>query len=280
MGQPIDHHFIPRFFLRPWCGEDGKLTCFAMKHGRLCVDRYTPAQVAKQAYLYSLHGVSPEQAQLIETDILRPIDNAAAPIQKVLLNTTVVNLTAKQREDWGRFMLSLRARTPHIITTFREKGRQTIIDEFMRNPTEFEAIKGSLPHATLLDLVQEKASTLVDNFGLTNVFPQFLLESEILPNFLSLNWHVSDFERNRHRLLLADNPVFIHGHKDDVWLWAVPISPSRVFVAANRPLNGLREPVKEANISAIRQSISYIYAGGPEGRRFIERNWSPASLNA
>ena len=278
MAQPIDHHFIPRFFLRPWCGDDGRLTCFAIKHGRLCIDSYTPAQVAKQPYLYSLHGVSPEQAQVIETDILRPIDDAAAPIHKILFDRSILNLTAKQREAWGRFIISLRARTPQIITTIRAKGRQTIIDEFMRNPEEFEAIKGSLPHASLVDLIQEKAPALVDNFGLTNVFPQVLLESEILPHFLALNWQVLDFRRDRYRLFLSDNPVFIHGHKDDVWLWVLPISPSRAFVAANRPLNELRDPVKEANISAIRQSISYIYACSSKGHRFIERNWSPASL--
>lgn len=276
MSQPIDHHFIPRFFLRPWCGNDGRLTCFAIRHGRLCINRYTPAQVAKQAYLYSLHGVSPEQAQVIETSVLRPIDDAAAPIHKLLLGTTSPNLTAKQREAWGRFMLSLRARTPQIIATFRDKGRQTIIDEFLRNPDEFEAIKGSLPHTSLLEVVQEFAPNLIDNFGLAKVFPQALLESDILPLFLALNWHVLDFKRERHSLLLADNPVFIYGHNDDVWLWVLPISPSRAFVATNRQLNKLREPVKEVNLSAIRQSITYIYANGSEAQCFIERNWSPA----
>ena len=279
MGKPIDHHYIPRFFLRPWCGTDGKLTCFSMKHERLCVDRYTPAQVAKQAYLYSLQGVSAEQAQVIETDILSPIDDAAAPIHKILLNDTTLNLTNKQREEWGRFLLSLRARTPQIITTFREKGRQNIIDEFLRNPEEFEAIKGTLPHASLLDLVNEKLPALVDNFGLANVFPQVLLESEILPHFLALNWHVLDFSRECYRLLLADNPVFIHGNKDDVWLWVLPISPTRAFIAANRPLNKLRDPVKEANASALRQSATYIYADGDEAQRFVERNWKTSPIN-
>lgn len=273
MGQPIDHHYIPRFFLRPWCGADGKLTCYSVKHARLCVDRYTPAQVAKQAYLYSLQGVSDEQAQIIETDILRPIDDAAAPIHKLLLNDSSPNLSARQREEWGRFLRSLRARTPHIITTFREKGRQTMIEEFLRDPEEFEAIKGTLPHASLLALVNEKLPSLVENFGLANVFPQVLLESEILPRFLSLDWQVLDFRSQRYRLLLADNPVFIHGHKDDAWLWVLPIGPTRAFVAANRPLNTLRDPVKEANVSAIRQSITYIYADGKEAQRFVERNW-------
>lgn len=231
--------------------------------------------MAKQAYLYSLQGVSGEQAQIIETDILRPIDDAAAPIHKLLLNDTSPDLSARQREEWGRFLLSLKARTPHIITTFREKGRQTIIDEFLRDPEEFEVIKGTLPHASLLSFVNEKLPTLVDNFGLANVFPQVLLECEILPQFLSLDWQVLDFRRQRYRLLLADNPVFIHGHKDNAWLWVLPIGPRRAFVAANRPLNTLRDPVKEANVSAIRQSITYIYADGKEAQRFVERNWTP-----
>lgn len=279
MGQPIDHHFIPRFFLRPWCDADGKLTCYSVKHGRLCVDRYTPAQVAKQAYLYSLHGVSDEQAQIIETDILRPIDDAAAPIHKLLLNDPTPTLSSRQREDWGRFLLSLRARTPQIITTLRKNGRQTIIDEFLRSPEEFEAIKGTLPHASLLDLVTEKLPTLVDNFGLANVFPQVLLESEILPDFLTLHWQVLDFRCGRYRLLLADNPVFISGHKDRGWLWVLPISPTRAFIAANRPLNVLGNLVKEANVSAVRQSNSYIYADSEEAQRFVERNWKPSAMH-
>jgi len=275
MGLPIDHHFIPRFFLRPWRGDGGRLTCFSIKNGHLCIDRYTPTQVAKQAYLYSLYGVSPEQAQVIETDILRPIDDAAAPIHKLFVDNTAPKLTDKQREDWGRFVLSLRARTPQIITSFREKGRQTIIDKFLRNPEEFDAIKGSLPHASLLELVQERVPALIENFGLANVFPQVLLESEILPHLLALDWHVLDFARNRYRLLLADNPVFIYGHKYDAWMWALPISPTRVFIAINRPLNNLRDPVKEANVSAIRQSRAYIYASGSEALPFIKKHWSP-----
>jgi Protein of unknown function (DUF4238) len=278
MSDPKKHHFIPEAFLEPWC-SGGRLTCFAIKHGHLCIDRYSPAQVARQPCLYSLHGVSPGQAQSIETKLLQSIDNAAALVHKMWLNDTHPKLTVKQREDWGRFVLSLRVRTPHMINVLREKGREAVMDDFLRNPDEFEAIKGSLHHSSLPDLVQEKAQVLVDNFGLTNVFPQLLLESEILPDFLSLYWQALEFRRNRYSLLLADNPVFIHGHKNDGWLWALPISPSRVFVAASRPLNRRRDPVKEANISSIRQATTYIYASGSEAQRFIERNWTPAPLN-
>jgi hypothetical protein len=165
-----------------------------------------------------------------------------------------------------------------MVGIIRAQGKATIIDEFLRNPEEFEAIRGTIPHASLLDLVNELSPALVENFGLCHVFPQLAHDSGVLPDLLKLRWHVIDLTHERHCLLLADNPVFVYGHKDRAWLWALPISPRRVFVATNRPVNYSRRMAIHANESAVRQSEQFIYATDSTAEKFIRRRWKISPL--
>jgi len=68
MSEPIDHHFVPVFYLNRWAGPDGKIAVYAEKGSRVVVSRLRPRSTGFEPELYSLSAVDDSKRQTIEKD--------------------------------------------------------------------------------------------------------------------------------------------------------------------------------------------------------------------
>ena len=160
------HHIVPRFLLRAWSdgASDGMFQEFRLDVKGLPTTRRMPKATAYQDNLYAFTKpvVAGMSRQAIETDLLRHIDNYAAPVRVKMEKHGLKSLSITERQDWVRFLMSLRAEllladNPCIFTG--DIDAPELIVALPISPTKaFFATRGDLAAAKLR---QQSPSTLV-----------------------------------------------------------------------------------------------------------------------
>jgi len=77
MNAPIDHHFIPAFYLSQWAGQNGKLRAYTIKHHKLINRAVGPKSTGYEPHLYSFPELPPDSAQFIEEKFFMYADQTA-----------------------------------------------------------------------------------------------------------------------------------------------------------------------------------------------------------
>ena len=122
---PSDHHYIPKFYTKRWCApDDGQAERFTMEAGRLIDRRVHPERVGKQRDLYSIPGMPPGQAQILESEFFKKVDDVAAKVLARFTTDTVNNLSPMDRKNWCIFLYSLYHRTPHSLAAIKIAGEK------------------------------------------------------------------------------------------------------------------------------------------------------------
>lgn len=210
----IQHHFVPRFLLEEWTGQDKKLGVFKrLPNGMLKFDRRSPKAVAKIEHLYSVRAAASKPDVFIEKDIMGPhLDDIAAPIHQQLLAAGVESLSEEQRFIWSRFLVAGMFRQPFMVKHFREMGRQRVL-----------ATRGE--EAASEPMAMDEG---LKEFVLAIGSPKYNLRMR------SANWWIADVPRGRWDALIADLPFLYFGdffYSD--FGFVTPISPKRYFICAS-----------------------------------------------
>jgi hypothetical protein len=82
---PRDHHFIPAFYLKQWCGTDKKLCEFSRPQGKLYAKRVGPDATGYQTDLYAFPELPAEMAQHLERVFFDVIPNDTIPLSSGFL---------------------------------------------------------------------------------------------------------------------------------------------------------------------------------------------------
>ena len=276
----MDHHFVPKFLLRAWSNgaSDGMLQEFRLDLEGLPTMRRAPTATAFQDNLYAL--TKPEVAgmsqQAIETDLMSLIDNYAAPVRVRMEQHGLKNLSITERQDWVRFLMSLRVRQPDIVSQIRAEGAHNLRQNLLDAPEQYEALAEEDDAPTLEEWVEQHYPGLVENFGLS-CMPKLVDNREVGTKILYLRWWLWDFSNAKHELLLADNPcIFTGGIDAPELIIALPISPTKAFLATRGDLTAakLRQQspstlVVHLNESSVLQAGARIYARTDAPKQFI-----------
>ena len=218
------HHFVPQFLLRAWSEgtSDGMFQEFRLDLEGLPTMRRVPKATAYQNNLYALTKpvVAGMSQQAVETDLLRHIDNYAAPVRVKMEQHGLKSLSITERQDWVRFLMSLRVRQPNIVSKLRTEGTHNLRQSLLNDPEQYEALAEEDDAPTLEEWVEEYFPGLIENFGLS-YFPKLVDNREVGTKILHLRWWLWDFSNANHELLLADNPCIF-----TVDIVALPISPN------------------------------------------------------
>lgn len=114
------HHYVPKFYLKQWVGEDGRLCEFSRPYkpqdGHLA-PRRPPVKARWVApdgtgYLRGLNTFArlrPELADMLERRFFKTVDNDAAVLLEKL-NRDCVDFTT--RSEWSRFLMAQMHRSP------------------------------------------------------------------------------------------------------------------------------------------------------------------------
>src|SRR5260370_27643245 len=79
MSEPINHHYLPVFYLRQWCNAAGKVMRYYRPHRNVVASPITPENTGYEPSLYSLDRYQPEHRQAIDKQFFCPIVDEPAP---------------------------------------------------------------------------------------------------------------------------------------------------------------------------------------------------------
>ena len=231
MSIPLDHHYLPVFYLKRWAdADDGQVVEYHRPHKRVVTRRRYPTQTGKARGLYSLPGFNePELQQQVELRLMGPVDDAAAKALSLIEQRAP--LDAEMRDGWARFVMSLLHRSPERMRYFGEKIRGADFDltPEIRAAYELQRGEGDPGVEDYLPLLPDHAFTqaraiLINRLINSKPIGQVLVEME---------WSLIRLDGGRHGLLTSDDPVMMsNGLNHERSFIMLPISPSTIFIAA------------------------------------------------
>src|SRR5688572_15150668 len=103
MNEPIDHHYLPIFYLTRWAGIDRCVCRFSRPYGKeVKAKRVVPRGTGFEPRLYEARGLSPDRAQAMEKDFMSKLDTMAAEALELLESgLPEKDWTSRHRSSWS-----------------------------------------------------------------------------------------------------------------------------------------------------------------------------------
>jgi hypothetical protein len=280
MSVPIDHHFIPAFYLNQWAGQNGKLIEYAIKNRKLVAKPIGPRGTGFESNLYSFPELPAADAQFIEAEFFRYADQTAALALDIHLGKSARPWTNELLSAWSRFIIAIHTRHPDAMPELRAAAARIWNAGDEACQAEYERIRkpGDPPtfdeHIALIDpLIPVKARVNL----IIRVFDNYIVGGQLN----GMKWHTIDLSASSNKLLLSDRPVQFHKLKDRNGFVSIPISPTKLFVAVNdaaalshvrrtRP----RDIVREVNLFTVSRARRFVWACDESAQQFVANRMS------
>lgn len=206
MSEPINHHYLPVFYLRHWCDTSGRLIRFHRPYTKVVASEISPRATAYEPFLYSLEGFPEQIKQDIEKQFFSAIvDEPASRTMKVLIDRDKAKLTPELRTAWGRFLMAIRLRTPEMLDKIAEVGLINLKENLACDPEGYQANKRATDPPTAIEWLQKHRPEILDNIG--KLFLPRLIESEKIGDMLiNMRWATLDLSTSQYNLLTSDRP--------------------------------------------------------------------------
>lgn len=277
-GPPNKHHFVPEFLLKRWKGPDGSICrYFRNAVGEIDCKPASPGGMGYGQGLYSTEGLRPEHKQQVETLFMQPLDTEADRVHQRLLDGEVGALSDEQRCRWAGLIMSLWFRTPGEVAGIRA-AVEALYDS---------GIGRSLPGS---DELIELPDTVRNELAM-QVMMRAIDDGDRGRELINMHWDVIEIDRSRE-FFISDSPLsqpssFARLGAPASYI-AMPISPTKLFIAANSPtLSGAmrklpqRELVARQNRAAVGQAEHFVGATSRAADKFIRATFGttePVSL--
>lgn len=284
----MKNHYNPQFLLGGWAEKsvDGKVQIFRLDIKGIPTSRRTPKFTGFENDLYALSKsvVAGMEKHTVEKKILSHIDHQASLVRNKLESIGLSSLTTKNLWDWVYFLMSLRLRQPQMIQKLTEEASTALKESLSTEPAEYETLAQEGDPQTLEEWTEKSFPGLVENFGLS-FFHELVGNPKIANKIMKMKWWICDFTGLKNELLIADDPcIFTKGIDDPNLIIALPISPTKAFLATQSkemaaliPRQDPNNLVIRLNESSLNQARIRIYARNKSPERFIHnrlRKWS------
>jgi hypothetical protein len=233
------HHFVPQFLLRRWA-TNGRFVAYYFETAASRVIENSKAAVASACQIADLNtffGVHISQRDFPETGFFTPIvDTPAATALQVMLARGVRALTASQRLDWARLIVSLAVRTPETLRDMGPKETKkafALVEATAKGPPDAERRVSAM--------IQQGMPTLERNFPL-NIAMDLSTDPDKLAAVDRMTWWIRRLPYAA--ILIGDRPLLTFPRaphpcgiplNDPSCLIVLPIAPNAVFFASANP---------------------------------------------
>ena len=278
---PIDHHYIPKFYTKQWCGSgDPRVERFTVEAGRLIDRRVYPEQVGKKKHLYSIPGMPDGQGQILESNFFKKVDDVAAQVIARFTADPVSKISPIDRKNWCIFLYSLFHRTPHSLAAVKIAGEKAWRESI---PEVVEQLRQDDGERNLDELERQ----LVDG-GVTEAerltllgLPRLTANPNVIGFLLRMHWRVYTFPNSEREFLLSDNPVVqSDGIDQEEGHIAMPLTPRKLLVmtrdaAFQNTIAHIRpaDLVRSVNTWIVESARHFVVARDLSQKRFIENRF-------
>lgn len=263
----LKSHYIPKFYLKPWEGADGKIEVFQRRYDGVIVSKRLHRKATGYAVdLYKLPGVDPADEHKMESAFMAPIDDEAVHARNLLLGD-ISPAGVRTRNAWARFVLSLMLRNPEEVTQFKSSYTDLIMTPQPEFQAKYAAIRQAEDPAVFEDWMVQNDATHVERSAMFAI-TTFIEHPRVLRLFLGMHWVVIDTSSVARRLMTSDRPVMLtQGMLQYAGHYALPIGPTRLFLAATTVDFAKRfaslpagKIVREVNKMVVGQARKFVYA--------------------
>jgi hypothetical protein len=175
--------------------------------------------------------------------------------------------------------MSLQLRDPQSLMEIQKSSLETLRINLSKPDPEYDASKRESDPATPFEYMEEHAPHVLDNVG-KSFLPELINHEKIGTHIMRMTWWTLDLSPGGVSLLTADRPLLRYeglAHRN--CLITLPLSPSHLFVAANRPdiLNEIQrahsaaDVAKKANRDVVVRATKHVYGSDDEHLRLIKR---------
>ena len=237
MNEPRKHHYIPKFYLKNWCGADARLICYKRVPSGIIHERISPKSTAYEKDLYTLAHLPEDLRQGIEKDVTADVDNRAAEaLRKMVADKSAKSLTTADRLGWAQFVVSLPIRNPEAVADIKENSTKDAMEKAYEHTRQTfpDWAEGKDFKTEFEESVNEDLFTrfLSDNYGLM-VISELMLNPQFQEIILKMHWWVMDFSATGISLITCDRPYMIfRSIKNPRCLIYLPIGPRLGFFAS------------------------------------------------
>lgn len=278
MGEPLRHHYLPKFYLSRWLNSQRKVIEFRQRFGKLKARPTSPKGTGYRPKLYSKSGGPDPHA--IEKGFMSTLDTRASKVlEKLECGLFPEQLTATERSDWSRFIMSLWMRLPSDI----EMMKRCYVQEFSTPskaeeakyqerrqpgwPSTFAEALAERPQEQVHDDALDVAISLMNHAGLGTII-------------INMIWYVLDLTSADKTLLTSDRPVMIDLPltQRDSYI-SLPLGPKHLFFAGHnletleRALRmSVNDRVDANNLLVVQHAEETVYACDTSQHAFIEQH--------
>ena len=230
---PSKHHYIPEFFLKRWCGSDGRMLRYTSPvPGKVTARWCYPAEAGFERDLYRSPADDPTDAQALEALFFAKLDDMAAKALDSLIVHDRGVLNRQSMDVWCAFIFALLHRTPYYFSTMITRGTEIIKETIADLGDRYYELREPHQPATFEEFVASMDEKAFRQRVFATV-PNLILNTNILNFLRNMHWGVLVMDDPRPNLLLSDDPlVRTDGLKTDGGHVALPLSPSHLMVGA------------------------------------------------
>jgi hypothetical protein len=280
MTAPRDHHFIPAFYLKQWADPNGKLIEYTRKGGKLVAKSVGPRSTGYERDLYAFPELPPDAAQFIEQEFLAYADQKASDALDNHLGLASRPWTSELVSAWSRFVIGIHLRHPDAMPELREAAKKIWDASGAHSQARYQAIRKPTDPPTFDEYLALR-DPLAPIKMRVNLIVKALDNDIIGAHINKMPFAIVELSASPNRMLTSDRPVEMFNLKEPNGLVSIPISPTKLFVAANdeATFHKLRrtnpgELVSHVNTYVVSRARRFVWAQDRSQERFVENRMS------
>ncbi len=278
MNAPRDHHFIPAFYLKQWVGPNGKLIEYTRKGGKLISKTIGPRSTGFERDLYTFPELPPDAQQYLEEVFFAYADQKASDALDNHLGVATLPWTSELVTAWSRFVIAIHFRHPDAMPELHAAAKNIWAASGQDYQARYEAIRKPSDPPTMDEYLALRDPFAPVKMGVNLIIKAF--DNEILCAHLNqMRYAIVDLSAAPHRLLTSDRPVQFFNLKEPNGLISMPISPTKLFVAANEEATfdktrraPPRKIVRGVNTYVVSRARRFVWVQDGSQERFIANN--------
>lgn len=259
---------------------DGQILRYTKVHQNRIVKKWVfPSETGFQRELYNLPGVSdPWDAAALEHSFFSPLDHAAALSHKALVENGLAS-TSELRSGWATFLSSLFLRTPYDLDATVSEFDRIVSEDPDGIETEYQKLRNDDDPPTLVGWIKAKDPNFKRKTTLIQL-QKIILDFDRNDYFVKIPWLVLDVSNANYPLLISDGPLMFTPMKLENGHIALPISPTKLFVASEHShfLKSLEsidqnQIVKQANSVVCGNAREFVCSSDDRQDRYVRNRF-------
>lgn len=269
MSNPVDHHYLPVFYLKRWANKDGKVFCFTRPYGNEVKGKMvSPGGTGYEPHLYSVSTLEGPPNPIMEQGFMSRLDDEAAKALKLLeQRLPETKWDPRYRSAWSRYIWAQLIRTPSEVAQLKSliKEPSEKITPGLKEAYELNRPESAPNNVDeyLTDLDQQK----VDRFAIGTL--RRSMDNPRIGRFINnMNWKVIDFENCGVPLITSDQPVWMNpAFAEPGPAIVMPIGPTNLFVATQDTetmrrieAQSSRQIARSMNKASVQHAVKFVFA--------------------